>query len=216
MIPQTRIPVFVEGARCASADPELFFPGKADHSVPESQWAYPRRICERCPVATACLTAAMDSEQDRAPGSRFGMWGGFSPRQRAELQVPGATGRRRPAECGTPSGYRRHRARAEETCQACRDAWAAYMRQRDAEKAAAEGRRIEVRQDRATREREAAAAHLLAFERAVLAGEPPQQATRHAGHRTLRAIAALARRHGRPDIARIADRYARIQTQEES
>lgn len=216
MIPQTIIPVFVEGARCASVDPAVFFPGKADHSVPESQWAYPRRICEGCPVATACLTAAMDAEKDRAPGARFGMWGGMTPAQRAGLHAPAARRGRRPARCGTPSGYRRHRARGEETCQACRDAWAAYMRQRDAEKAAAEGRRVEVRKDRAARERAAGAAHLLAFERAVLAGEPPQQATRHAGHRTLRAVAALARRHDRPDIARIADRYRRIQAQEES
>lgn len=37
--------------------------------------------------------------------------------------TPGAVGR-----CGTPAGAQRHRKRGEPTCQACRDATAAYMR----------------------------------------------------------------------------------------
>lgn len=37
---------------------------------------------------------------------------------------------RKPAPCGTPAAYRRHRNKGEEACQACKAAWAAIKRSR--------------------------------------------------------------------------------------
>ena len=130
MIPQTLIPAFVEDARCAESDPEIFFPGNADWRVPNTQWSYPRAVCSRCPVKAACLTAALEAEADGAASARFGMFGGLSPAERAKLV--GQRIRREPAKHGTDSGYHMHRRRSEEACDACRDAHAQAQRERHA------------------------------------------------------------------------------------
>ena len=53
----------------------------------------------------------------------------------------------RQAQCGTPSGYQRHRRNQEQPCQACRDANREYNRQKDAQrKERANARKREKRQ----------------------------------------------------------------------
>lgn len=200
MIPQTLIPTFVEDARCAGVDPELFFPSKGDSTVPESQWEAPRRICKDCPVQAACLTAALEEEHGGGLSARFGMRGGLSPRQRALIQAPSTTKRGRPAECGTTAGYRRHRALGTQKCRPCLDAWAEYERRRIG---------AETHRERRTRERSAAATDLASFEAALNGGDTPDVAASKAGRRTLPAVSALARRQGRPDLASIADKWRR-------
>ena len=43
------------------------------------------RICGDCPVQAQCLNAAMRLEQGLGRTSRFGIWGGLTPTQRATL-----------------------------------------------------------------------------------------------------------------------------------
>lgn len=43
------------------------------------------RICGDCPVQAQCLHAAMRLEQGMGRTSRFGIWGGLTPTQRATL-----------------------------------------------------------------------------------------------------------------------------------
>ena len=43
------------------------------------------RICGDCPVQAQCLNAAMRREQGMGRKSRFGIWGGLTPTQRATL-----------------------------------------------------------------------------------------------------------------------------------
>ena len=43
------------------------------------------RICGDCPVQTQCFNAAMRLEQGMGRKSRFGIWGGLTPTQRATL-----------------------------------------------------------------------------------------------------------------------------------
>ena len=43
------------------------------------------RICGDCPVQAQCLNAAMRREQGMGRTSRFGIWGGLTPTQRATL-----------------------------------------------------------------------------------------------------------------------------------
>lgn len=85
LIAQSLIPEFVEQAACAQVDPETFFPGKADHTIPDREWAPARAICTGCPVMAECATAAVQAEGRRAITSRFGMWGGLTPAQRHAL-----------------------------------------------------------------------------------------------------------------------------------
>ena len=41
----------------------------------------PKAVCERCPVADACLTVA-----ETRPREHYGIWGGFSARERVRLR----------------------------------------------------------------------------------------------------------------------------------
>ena len=62
-----------ERALCAQTDPEAFFPEKGG-STREA-----KRICLRCDVQDACLEYALAHQE------RFGIWGGFSERERRPL-----------------------------------------------------------------------------------------------------------------------------------
>lgn len=62
----------IAGALCAQADPDLFFPPAGSDGQEAKQ------VCERCPVAQACLAEAM-----RVPA--YGVWGGTTYTQRREL-----------------------------------------------------------------------------------------------------------------------------------
>jgi len=58
---------------------EIFYPRKGE------SYDRARSLCRRCPVRDACLALAMDAEGGVNAPSRFGMFGGLSPVQRAEL-----------------------------------------------------------------------------------------------------------------------------------
>lgn len=62
-----------EWAQCRSADPETFFPDKGG-STHEA-----KRLCAKCPIQRICLLYAVEHEE------RFGVWGGFSERERRAM-----------------------------------------------------------------------------------------------------------------------------------
>ena len=62
-----------EKARCKGWDPEIFYP---DRGVPS---ASAKAICRECPVQHACLEYALERDE------RFGIWGGFSERERRKM-----------------------------------------------------------------------------------------------------------------------------------
>lgn len=64
-------------AACLEHDPEIFFPVWNK----EANWEQPRAVCRSCDVADACLAFAEKMEAD-TPGTREGMWGGFTPDER--------------------------------------------------------------------------------------------------------------------------------------
>ncbi|MGI8699493.1 MAG: WhiB family transcriptional regulator [Mycobacteriales bacterium] len=55
---------------CLRHDPELFFPNAAEDPAPAMA------ICRACPVAGACLAAALEA------GECDGVWGGTTPEER--------------------------------------------------------------------------------------------------------------------------------------
>ena len=61
-------------ALCAQVDPEIFFPEKGGSTRD------PKRVCRACSVRAECLEYALDTDQ------RFGIWGGFSERERRRLK----------------------------------------------------------------------------------------------------------------------------------
>jgi WhiB family redox-sensing transcriptional regulator len=69
-------------AACAETDPELWFPEL------DSLWRVrqAKNICEKCPVAEACLQYALVN------GFKEGIWGGLSPTERNRL----SKGKRKP------------------------------------------------------------------------------------------------------------------------
>lgn len=60
-------------ALCAEVDPEAFFPEKGG-STREA-----KRVCRACEVRAECLDYALEHQE------RFGIWGGFSERERRRL-----------------------------------------------------------------------------------------------------------------------------------
>lgn len=68
-----------EHAACRGADISAFFEDD-EHETQRYGRALP--ICQRCPVSSECLTEALSTE---GRGTRYGLWGGFSPAQRETL-----------------------------------------------------------------------------------------------------------------------------------
>jgi len=98
-------PDWVVDAACRGAT-DLFFAERGDSvAIREA-----KRICTTCPVSELCLEYG-EMEQ-------YGIWGGLAVRERRALR----TTERPPAECGTDSGYYRHRRRNEDACDACKAA----------------------------------------------------------------------------------------------
>lgn len=64
---------WTERALCAQTDPEAFFPEQGEST------RLAKAVCRQCPVADECLEYAL------ANGERFGVWGGFSERERRRL-----------------------------------------------------------------------------------------------------------------------------------
>jgi WhiB family redox-sensing transcriptional regulator len=71
---QWAIQPWADRALCAETDPEVFFPEKGG-STREA-----KAVCSSCTVAAECLDWALER------GERFGIWGGFSERERRHLQ----------------------------------------------------------------------------------------------------------------------------------
>jgi WhiB family redox-sensing transcriptional regulator len=63
-----------ERALCAQTDPEAFFPEKGG-STREA-----KKVCSSCDVRAECLDYALDNDE------RFGIWGGYSERERRRLK----------------------------------------------------------------------------------------------------------------------------------
>ena len=62
-------------AACRGYDPDLFFAEHATGSYNEA-----RAICQACPVRQECLDWAV------ATCTKYGLWGGLAPHQRAHLR----------------------------------------------------------------------------------------------------------------------------------
>lgn len=59
-------------ALCAEVDPEIFFPEKGGSTRAA------KRVCRSCEVRAECLEYALDNPD----AGRYGIWGGFSERER--------------------------------------------------------------------------------------------------------------------------------------
>lgn len=69
-------------ALCAETDPETFFPEQGG-STREA-----KRVCMACEVRATCLQAALDRDE------RFGIWGGYSERERRRMKAAAPAGER--------------------------------------------------------------------------------------------------------------------------
>jgi WhiB family transcriptional regulator, redox-sensing transcriptional regulator len=72
---------WAERALCAGADPDAWFP---DRSRRQSL-TLAKRICGHCPVRAECLDYAL-SGADTWAGISNGIWGGTTPRDRAQIR----------------------------------------------------------------------------------------------------------------------------------
>ncbi|MCA4754785.1 WhiB family transcriptional regulator [Mycolicibacterium fortuitum] len=59
---------------CRQVDPEIFFP------EPGQSTKDAKRVCANCPVAAECLEYALVN------GERFGVFGGYSERERRQMK----------------------------------------------------------------------------------------------------------------------------------
>ena len=124
-------------AACRGLNPLMFFPARGEHV------AAAQAVCNTCPVRVDCLNDALDV------GTKYGIWGGTSERQRRQIRALIVRGAERDdaittvmaprtvSQCGTDSGYRAHFRTGIPVCEPCRDAHRAYARQRYAKRIAA-------------------------------------------------------------------------------
>jgi WhiB family redox-sensing transcriptional regulator len=103
-------------AACQGADDGLFFPG----TTGKANAAKALRICQTCVVANQCLQHALTAPE------QYGVWGGKTEQELRNMRRK----RKRPPECGTEAGYRRHFRLGEEPCGACREGGARERRLR--------------------------------------------------------------------------------------
>lgn len=73
---------WVAHAQCSSTDPEAFFPNQGESSRVAKQ------VCYGCPVRAQCLRYAIEN------GERFGVWGGYTERERRQFKPGKQTGPR--------------------------------------------------------------------------------------------------------------------------
>ena len=65
---------WIEDGICAQTDQEAFFP-EVRKSAERA-----KAICRRCPVREQCLQWALETHE------RYGVWGGYSPKERARIR----------------------------------------------------------------------------------------------------------------------------------
>lgn len=66
--------------RADGIDPEIFFPEGNVTAIAQA-----RAVCKGCPVVRACLADCLAREGGKGPGSRHGVFGGMSAKQRHRL-----------------------------------------------------------------------------------------------------------------------------------
>ncbi|WP_346764989.1 WhiB family transcriptional regulator [Streptomyces sp. A1277] len=71
----------IEEGICAQTYPDLFFPEKGEAGKTRAA----KGICFVCPVRRACLEEALAEEGTVAASHRYGVLGGCSPRERADI-----------------------------------------------------------------------------------------------------------------------------------
>jgi WhiB family redox-sensing transcriptional regulator len=69
---------WADDAACRGLDPDAFF----TDSTRGVEWA--KAVCARCPVREQCLDQAYRAEDT----SRYGIYGGLTPAERAQLARP--------------------------------------------------------------------------------------------------------------------------------
>ena len=119
---------WLDNAACAGMDQRAFF---ADGYHSRAQVRAAKKVCAICPVQAACRDWAI------ATGERNGVWGGmsqkelrqkrrrFTSRAKTDTTAPQAPAtKRKPARCGTNSGYRKHLREKTQICGPCRRAHA--------------------------------------------------------------------------------------------
>lgn len=116
---------WADRALCRDDDPDLYFD--------EGSVGAALAACRTCPVRQQCLELAMTVEGGLSQYSRFGIYGGLNPEERAALAKKrakaGTAPRRVPRwegravePCGTRAAYRRHARHKETPCSPCREA----------------------------------------------------------------------------------------------
>jgi hypothetical protein len=108
-------PDWQDQAACAGMGTTLFFSGKGDN-----RWVAEAKVmCARCDVVEECLQWAIDT------GSRHGVFGGLTPRERQGMKLGKGV---RLVRCGTTSGEAKHRRLGEPICVPCAEARREYQR----------------------------------------------------------------------------------------
>lgn len=69
---------WMQGASCASANPEEWFPEKGVSS------ADAKKVCAKCDVVAECLAYALEHDE------QYGVWGGMTRSERRQLKRDGA------------------------------------------------------------------------------------------------------------------------------
>jgi WhiB family redox-sensing transcriptional regulator len=90
MATKTDIP-WQDDARCAEVGTEVFFLEDTDNAaelagMAKGRYNEAKRVCASCPVSALCLDEAMTLEAGLDGQWRYGVWGGMSPRERAEIE----------------------------------------------------------------------------------------------------------------------------------
>ncbi len=76
-----RAPYWGDDAACKDANPDNFFPDSY-RGIDAFAVQAAKKVCARCPVADACLHAALERRETE------GVWGGLDPDERRELLRP--------------------------------------------------------------------------------------------------------------------------------
>ena len=107
-------------------DSELFHaPDRELPSDKATREAAAKALCATCPLAVRedCLRIAMDNERGLSAGNRNGLYAGLTEQERAALDNHND-------DCGTVTGYNRHRKAKKPACADCKAAWRDYFRDR--------------------------------------------------------------------------------------
>lgn len=70
----THFEKWMDGAACATTDPEMFYPEKGGVGARDA-----KSVCLRCDVRTQCLEYALSNKEP------FGVWGGKSEQERRKM-----------------------------------------------------------------------------------------------------------------------------------